>query len=133
MGMLVYAESSLAWIRESPRWLDHAKREMRAIIEREPYFSRGAILGSIYDSIDDNIPVPTLWNYFLVSEDMDDDLVYDLTSTLYEHARTVESTTPQAFETSLNNVEHILVPLHPGAARYFREQGIEIPEPAQPD
>jgi uncharacterized protein len=107
--------------------------ELDTIIEREPYFSRGAILGSIYDSIDDNIPVPTLWNYFLVSEDMDDDLVYDLTSTLYEHARTVESTTPQAFETSLNNVEHILVPLHPGAARYFREQGIEIPEPAQPD
>ena len=30
MGMLVYAESSLAWIRESPRWLDHASREIRA-------------------------------------------------------------------------------------------------------
>ena len=35
MGMLVYAESSLAWIRESPRWLDHASREMRALIERD--------------------------------------------------------------------------------------------------
>jgi beta-galactosidase len=32
MGMLVYAESSLAWIRESPRWLDHASREIRALI-----------------------------------------------------------------------------------------------------
>ena len=35
MGMLVYAESSLAWIRESPRWLDHASREIRALIERD--------------------------------------------------------------------------------------------------
>ncbi|MGH2614579.1 MAG: glycoside hydrolase family 2 protein [Thermomicrobiales bacterium] len=35
MGMLVYAESSLAWIRESPRWLDHATREMQALIERD--------------------------------------------------------------------------------------------------
>ena len=35
MGMLVYAESSLAWIRESPRWLDHASREVRALIERD--------------------------------------------------------------------------------------------------
>ena len=35
MGMFVYAESSLAWIRESPRWLDHASREIRALIERD--------------------------------------------------------------------------------------------------
>ena len=35
LGMLVYAESSLAWIRESPRWLDHASREIRALIERD--------------------------------------------------------------------------------------------------
>jgi beta-galactosidase len=35
MGMLVYAESSLAWIRESPRWLDHAMREMHALVERD--------------------------------------------------------------------------------------------------
>ena len=35
MGMLVYAESSLAWIRDSPRLLDHGRREMRAMIERD--------------------------------------------------------------------------------------------------
>jgi beta-galactosidase len=35
IGMLVYAESSLAWIKESPRWLDHGSREMRAMIERD--------------------------------------------------------------------------------------------------
>jgi beta-galactosidase len=35
MGMLVYEESSLAWIRESPRMLDHCKREVQAMIERD--------------------------------------------------------------------------------------------------
>jgi hypothetical protein len=34
-GMLVYAESSLAWIQESPRLLDHARREVAALIERD--------------------------------------------------------------------------------------------------
>lgn len=33
MGMLVYAESCLAWIRYSPRLLDHGKREMKALID----------------------------------------------------------------------------------------------------
>jgi hypothetical protein len=33
LGLLVYAESSLAWIRDSPRMLDHGRREMRALVE----------------------------------------------------------------------------------------------------
>jgi beta-galactosidase len=35
MGMLVYAESCLAWIRESPRLLDHGRREIKAMIDRD--------------------------------------------------------------------------------------------------
>jgi hypothetical protein len=35
LGMLVYEESSLAWLRESPRLLDHARREITAMIERD--------------------------------------------------------------------------------------------------
>jgi beta-galactosidase len=35
VGMLVYAESCLAWIKDSPRLLDHARRELRAMIERD--------------------------------------------------------------------------------------------------
>jgi beta-galactosidase len=35
MGMMVYVESSLAWLKESPRLLDHGRREVRAMIERD--------------------------------------------------------------------------------------------------
>lgn len=35
LGMLVYAESCLAWIRHSPRLWDHGQREIRAMIERD--------------------------------------------------------------------------------------------------
>lgn len=35
LGMLVYEETSLAWIRESPRMLDHGRRELREMIERD--------------------------------------------------------------------------------------------------
>jgi hypothetical protein len=34
-GMLVYAESSLCWIRDSPRLLDHGRREVTRMIERD--------------------------------------------------------------------------------------------------
>ena len=35
LGLLVYAETSLAWIRHSPRLLDHGRREVQALIERD--------------------------------------------------------------------------------------------------
>jgi hypothetical protein len=35
LGMLVYAESSIAWIRENPRLLEHCQRELQAVIERD--------------------------------------------------------------------------------------------------
>jgi len=35
MGVLIYAESCLAWIKDSPRLLDHGRRELEAMIERD--------------------------------------------------------------------------------------------------
>jgi hypothetical protein len=35
MGMLIYAESSLAWIKDSPRLLDHGRREISEMILRD--------------------------------------------------------------------------------------------------
>jgi len=35
LGMLVYAETPLAWIRDNPRLLEHGKREIEAMIRRD--------------------------------------------------------------------------------------------------
>jgi len=35
MGILVYSETSLAWIRESPRMMEHGRRETKALIDRD--------------------------------------------------------------------------------------------------
>ncbi|UCC64406.1 MAG: beta galactosidase jelly roll domain-containing protein, partial [Anaerolineae bacterium] len=35
MGLLVYAEASLGWIKDGPRLLDHGRRELQAAIERD--------------------------------------------------------------------------------------------------
>jgi hypothetical protein len=35
LGMLVYAESGLAWIKDSPRLREHGRREVQALVERD--------------------------------------------------------------------------------------------------
>ena len=35
LGLLVYAEAPMAWIKDSPRLLDHGRREIQALVERD--------------------------------------------------------------------------------------------------
>lgn len=62
-----------------------------------------------------------------------DDVVYKATKAFWENIADVQATafflksvTPETAFTSVN------VPLHPGAARYYEEAGIEIPEAIRP-
>src|SRR5581483_7510968 len=45
LGLMVYAESSIAWIRENPRLLEHCRRELTATIERDRNHPSGVIWG----------------------------------------------------------------------------------------
>lgn len=106
--------------------------DLQQLLEEEPYFIEGEIPGDTYDGFGEDVTVPALWNYYVVHADADEELVYDLTKILYENTETVEGSVPQASETSLDNVAEMSAPLHPGAARYFEEQEVEIPDEAQP-
>ncbi len=62
----------------------------------------------------------------LVREDLDEELVYQLTQAVHENQRALVSIADllarfMTLETALNGQA---VPLHPGAARFYREQGV---------
>ncbi|MEE8227357.1 MAG: TAXI family TRAP transporter solute-binding subunit, partial [Kiloniellales bacterium] len=63
----------------------------------------------------------------LVSADTEEDLIYAVTQALW-HERTrmlLESGHPQARRILLEKaLERVAIPLHPGAERYYREQGL---------
>lgn len=101
------------------------------IKEAAPFYSNNIIPGGTYEGIDEDVEVlssPTLW---IVNEAVDEDLVYEITKALWNdntrklldngHAKGKEI---QA-ETALSAP---VIPLHPGAERFYREMGFEIPE-----
>jgi len=67
-------------------------------------------------------------NFLAVRADMDEEFVYLLTKTIYENLpflRAIhKATKAMALEKALAGLP---LPLHPGAARYYREAGIRIP------
>ena len=67
-------------------------------------------------------------NFLGVRADVDEDAVYQITKTIYENLPFLNAihgaTKAMAIEKAIAGLP---MPLHPGAAKYYQEVGIEIP------
>ena len=67
-------------------------------------------------------------NILAVRADVSDDAVYQITRTIFENLAALHEIHKATREVTLKNaLDGLGAPLHPGAARYYREQGIDIP------
>ena len=67
-------------------------------------------------------------NFLAVRADLPEEHVYKITKTIYENLGFLQAIHKATNAMSLDKaLEGLPLPLHPGAARYFREAGLEIP------
>ncbi|NND91293.1 MAG: TAXI family TRAP transporter solute-binding subunit [Granulosicoccus sp.] len=87
------------------------------------------IAAGTYPGQDADIMTIAQPNFLAVNADVDENHVYLLTKTIYENLPFLQAIHPA---TKAMNIDAAMaglpVPLHPGAARYYREVGLEIPE-----
>ncbi len=68
-------------------------------------------------------------NFLAVSADVSEENVYMITKTIYENLPFLNAIHPATKEMALEAaITGLPLPLHPGAARYYREAGLDIPE-----
>jgi TRAP-type uncharacterized transport system substrate-binding protein len=65
-------------------------------------------------------------NYLVVSEKMDDKLAHDLTKLLFDQKQDLVAVHPEAKNLDPARAKKVIAPieLHPGAKRYFDEEGV---------
>jgi TRAP transporter TAXI family solute receptor len=105
--------------------------QMEKVAAEAPFITPGTVPAGTYKGVTEDVQnVPSLSNFVVVKADMDEDLVYDITKALYENRDRLEAAHPVAKDTLPENMvdNNKFLPIHPGALRYFEEQGIEIPE-----
>ena len=69
-------------------------------------------------------------NMLVARADVDDDVVYQITKTIFEELEYLRGLHSATRQISLDNVVNRLpLPIHPGAERYFAEKGVELPPP----
>lgn len=87
------------------------------------------IAAGTYPGQDADINTIAQPNFLAVNADVDENHVYLLTKTLYENLPFLQAIHPATKAMNIDAATAGLpVPLHPGAARYFKEVGVDIPE-----
>ncbi|SON51816.1 TAXI family TRAP transporter solute-binding subunit [Vibrio tapetis] len=87
------------------------------------------IPANTYPGVDEPITTIAQPNFLAVREDISDEDVYQLTKAIYDNLTFLQgihkATKAMALEKAIAGLP---VPLHPGAARFYKEMGISIPD-----
>jgi len=99
---------------------------LNKMTEKFPYHSKLVLSKGTYDGIDQDIDTFGTWCHVLVREDFDEEVAYKIVKAVYDDPSELISIVSIAHYTTLENATTgMLVPLHPGAERYFKEVGIK--------
>ncbi|MCC7274542.1 MAG: TAXI family TRAP transporter solute-binding subunit [Alphaproteobacteria bacterium] len=102
-------------------------REGDDLIRTHPYFSRGVLEKGTYPGIAEDVPTIRVPNLFMCREDVPEAVVYGITRTLMEKEDELRQIHPEAAAFGLANAgKSVIIPVHPGAERYYREKGIKL-------
>lgn len=97
------------------------------LVEENPKYLAMTIPAGTYKGIDADIETVGMGAMWACQKDLPEELVYEMVKTLYSEAglKHMASVHPAARSISLENAaKWNPIPLHPGAAKFFQEQGL---------
>src|ERR1700730_5678771 len=114
-------------------FVDLSPEQIEAIRKAMPEFSPSKITAGTYRFLERDHITVGVYNFAIGRADLPDDLVYQLVKAAFENQPRLVKAHPAARDTPPQNaVKNSFLPFHPGAARYYREIGITIPETLAP-
>jgi TRAP transporter TAXI family solute receptor len=95
----------------------------------DPTFAPTMLGGGVYNGVADSVATLGVPNVLVVSSEMDEETVYQVTKAIFENIAELKAVHPAANETTIDfTMAATPVPLHPGALRYYEEVGATIPD-----
>jgi len=111
------------------RYLTFSADEIARLRTAMPELSESVIPRGTYRSLHEEQRTVGLYNYVIAHKDMADDLAYAITRTVLESTAELVAGHAAAREAVLANWDkNTFLPFHPGAARYYAEKGVTIPD-----
>lgn len=107
-------------------FLTFSDDELAALKELNPALADATISAGSYKSVTEDIKTVGDIALMCCSEDVPDEVVYDLVKATYEHASDMQITHNAMSNWSIDGVSKCIAQYHPGALKYYEEMGISI-------
>ena len=96
-------------------------------------WSEYVIPAGTYPGVEEDVTTVAQPNFLAVNSDVSDENVYMITKAIYENLPFLQAIHPATLDMSLDTaITGLPLPLHPGAIRYYEEQGLTIPDRLRP-
>jgi hypothetical protein len=113
--------------------LDFTDEQLEKVNKDGELWTRFVIPAGTYPGQDKEIKTIAQPNFLAAHEDIPEEDVYQLTKALYENLGFLNAIHSATKAMSIDKaIAGLPVPLHPGALRYYEEQGIKIPKHLKP-
>lgn len=110
-------------------FLTFSDDELAALKKLNPALADATISAGSYKSVTEDIKTVGDIALMCCSEDVPDEVVYDLVKATYEHASDMQITHNAMSNWSIDGVSKCIAQYHPGALKYYEEMGISISDP----
>jgi len=127
-GLPIAAFSQLA-AEANVRVFTFSDEEHAAVLDAFPEVSDFTIPAGTYTVQDADQPSIAMWNFAVVHQNMPESLAYEITRLVMENNDRMMQIHAAAAATLPENFgNNSFLPFHPGAVRWFEENGFEIPD-----
>ena len=100
-------------------------------LEKHPYYQKAVVKGGTYKGVDSDVTFFGMAGYLITRADVPDDIVYEFTRLAYSDG-CIKSVSMAFKGHNLNRTNPLqgnIGPVHPGAAKFWKEIGVTVPPP----
>lgn len=107
------------------RLLQTDESKINEIVKNNPYYTKAKIKAGTYKGQDQDVMALGVVSFLLTREDVDQQVVYDITKAVFDHTKELTEIHPVGSEWDIENAaEGMGIQLHPGAEKFYKEKGI---------
>ncbi len=112
------------------KMLEFSDEEFEKLNAAAPQFGQYIVPAGLYPGLDQDVKVVGIKSALFTNSEVSEEMVYELTKAMYEYHSEIEGSHKALETVTLENALKGLppVPLHPGALKFYKEKGFEIPE-----
>jgi TRAP transporter TAXI family solute receptor len=109
------------------RLLEMGEAEFKQLVELDPTYSLTTIPAGTYKGVDYDVRTVASPVLAYATDDLPEELAYAITKAFWQNKAIIVEAHAIGKGLDINGVRHGVARVHPGALRYYKEVGVEIP------